>query len=408
MPSARILVHDYSGHAFPAQLSRRLAARGNEVLHLSSSSVLTPRGAIDILDSDPPTLHFSEIELGQVIEKQAFARRYFQERKYGRLLHARIRDFRPDVVISGNTPLDAQTRALETARSTGACFVFWLQDVQGIAIKRLLSARLGVLGRLAGRYYTAMEQRLLRSSDAVVAISEDFTHVLRDWKVDDRSIWTIPNWASTDEVPERPKDNPWSRDHGVAESFCFLYSGTLGMKHNPGLILELALHYRNVDGVRVVVVSEGAGAQWLAAKGAELGLRGLRVLPFQHYADLPEVLASADVLVTILEPDAGVFSVPSKILSHFCAARPLLLAVPLENLAARIVNESGAGTVVRPDDVQGFLREAERLRGNAERRSRMSESGRQYAARNFDLDQITDRFEQVFEAALARRHDKQA
>jgi len=403
MRATRILVHDYPGHAFPAQLSRRLASRNHEVVHLYSRSVQTPQGPVAGSASDPPSLRFVGIELAKVVAKQAFVRRYFEERRYGRLLGEQIMRFRPELVISATTPLDAQARALDAARTAGAGFVFWLQDIQGIAIERLLGARLGMLGRVVGKYYTAMEQRQLRSSDAVVAISEDFTRVLQGWHVDSGSIWTVPNWASPEEVPERPKDNPWSRAHGIADRFCFLYSGTLGMKHNPELLLQLAVHYRGREDVRVIVVSEGAGADWLRRKAEDMGLDSLSVLPFERYGRLPDILASADVLLTILEPDAGAFSVPSKILSYLCAARPLLLAVPDENLAARTVLESAAGVVVRPDDMQAFLREAELLRTNSERRTAMAARAREYAERNFDLDRIADRFEAVFEAVLRRR-----
>lgn len=403
MHSVRVAVHDYPGHAFPVQLSRKLAARNHEVLHLHSHSVISPRGAIAKSATDAPSFRISGIDLGRVIEREAFVRRYFQERAYGRLLRKQILDFKPELVISATTPLDAQTAALDAASAMGGAFVFWLQDLQGIAIERLLGAKLGLPGRLIGRYYKRMEQRLLRESDAVVTISEDFTKVLHNWGVDSKAIWTIPNWASPQEVPERSKDNSWSRAHGISGRFCFLYSGTLGMKHNPNLLLQLAWHYRGNTDVRVVVVSEGVAAQWLTAKAVERGLGNLIVLPFQPYSTFPDVLASADVLLTILEPDAGVFSVPSKVLSYLCAARPLLLAVPGENLATRTVLESGAGVAVEPDDPQAFIREAEMLRTNPDRRSDMSARARQYADRNFDLERIADRFEEVFEAALRKR-----
>jgi glycosyltransferase involved in cell wall biosynthesis len=59
--------------------------------------------------------------------------------------------------------------------------------------------------------------------------------------------------------------------------------------------------------------------------------------------------------------------------------------------------------VVQPGDVQAFIREAEMLRTDPDRCSTMASRARQYAERNFDLDRITDRFEEVFEAALRRR-----
>src|SRR5581483_7162574 len=106
------------------------------------------------------------------------------------------------------------------------------------------------------------------------------------------------------------------------------------------------------------VISEGLGRQYLEARRRELQLSNLRLLDFQPHPVLSQVTASADVLVAMVEKDAGAFSVPSKVLTYLCAGRPILLAVPLRNLAARIVTRSGAGLVVDPEDVPGFIRGA--------------------------------------------------
>ena len=63
------------------------------------------------------------------------------------------------------------------------------------------------------------------------------------------------------------------------------------------------------------------------------------MLPYQPFDRLPEVLASADVLVVILEPEAGRFSVPSKTLSYLCAGRAVLGSMPATNPAARLLTE---------------------------------------------------------------------
>src|SRR5207248_6252540 len=119
-----------------------------------------------------------------------------------------------------------------------------------------------------------------------------------------------------------------------------LYAGTLGLKHDPGLLLELAMATRESDDVRVAVVSEGPGRDWLEQQRRRLGLANLVLLDYQPYEALPDVLASADVLLTLLEPAAGRFSVPSKILSNLCAGRAQVAALPSENLAARTIARS--------------------------------------------------------------------
>ena len=95
------------------------------------------------------------------------------------------------------------------------------------------------------------------------------------------------------------------------------------------------------------------------------------LLPFQPYDALPSVLASADVVLTILEPNAGIFfQVPSKVVTYHCAGRPLLAAVPHENLAARII-ERTLRIVVSPTDPNGFVQAAETLLADEQLRRRM-------------------------------------
>jgi len=106
-----------------------------------------------------------------------------------------------------------------------------------------------------------------------------------------------------------------------------------------------------------------------------------------------EVLGSADVLVAILEKEAGAFSVPSKVLSYLCAKRPLLLAVPKQNLAAKIVSSQRAGIVVEPDSVSAFVEGAKSLISSPALRKKMAENARSYAEVNFDIQAIGDQFE---------------
>ena len=145
----------------------------------------------------------------------------------------------------------------------------------------------------------------------------------------------------------------------------------------------------------MVVNSQGEVADWLRAQAKESGLANLHVNPYQPHEAMSDVLGTADVLVSILEPNAGVFSVPSKVLSYHCAARPMLLAVPASNLASRIVTEEGTGKAVDPGDVSGFVAAAHDLRSDAAGRAGMSSRARAYAERTFDITRIADQFERI-------------
>lgn len=397
----RILVHD-SGHAFPVQLSRWLARRGHEVLHLYAASMHMPRGPVAPRADDPLGFTIRGLSLGRPIEKYNYIRRVFDERAYGKLLAQEIERARPDVMLGGTSAADIQAAAATTCRRLGIGFVFWAQDLNAIAIDRLLRRRLPVLGALAGRYYLGLERRLLRDSDAVVAISEDFLPTFASWGIARERVAVVENWAPRDELPPRPRDNAWAREHGLADKLVFLYSGTLGLKHNPDLLLQLARRFADRLEIRVVVVSEGLGAAWLRDRQREAP--NLVLLPYQPFDRLPDVAATGDVLIAILEPDAGAFSVPSKVLTYLCAGRPILGAIPPENLAARTIARAGAGLTVPPDDLAAFLAAAERLVDDAAARAWYGNNALDYADKTFDIRAIGARFEAILEAA--RRNPK--
>lgn len=400
-----MVVHDYSGHPFQVQLSRELTARGHAVLHVHCPSYVTGKGNLTTSPSDPPGFALAEVSLGEDFAKYRLAKRVRQEHRYARRWGEAAARFRPDIVVSANAPLLAQSGILRWCRRSGTPFVFWQQDVYSLAIQAEAERRLGGLGRWLGTAVMRWEASMLRRSEAVVCISDDFLPILAQWQVPAATTRVIENWAPLDELPASPRHNRWSAEHGLDDSKVFLYAGTLGLKHNPGLLLQLAADHSDGDGSKVVVVSEGAGADWLEEKAAERGLSNLEILGFQPYSRLPEVLASGDILVVLLEPGAGAFSVPSKVLSYHCAGRPLLAAVPAQNLAARTIERAGSGIVVEPTRPDDFLAAGRKLASMPSLRAAMSASARSYAERTFEIASVADAFEEVLHLsrpALAR------
>jgi len=177
-----------------------------------------------------------------------------------------------------------------------------------------------------------------------------------------------------------------------------LYSGTLGMKHQPEMLLELAKAVRGDESTVVAVIASSVGAEWLAAQARSHDLKNLRIFPLQPFELMPQVLATGSVLVTLLEKSSGKFAVPSKNLTYLCAARPVLASVPSGNLSAAILRESGAGVTVEPGDSHAFISACQRLLDDPARCDDMGARGRSYAEQNFRISDIVVRFEQVMRA----------
>ncbi|QIX25490.1 glycosyltransferase family 4 protein [Nocardioides sp. JQ2195] len=395
----RVLVHDYAGHPFQVELSRELASRGHDVTHSWCDAYSSGKGH---LAAEPgETLVFRPVGAGETIEKLAFARRLVQEVRYGFELARVARDERPDVVMVANAPIPTLVVFAFFLLLRRTPWVLWHQDVQAVAIRSFAGTSLSKAFSLVARGIEVGEKWCSRRAAAVVVIADSFVDVHRQWGTDDKTT-VIPNWAPLDEIYPVERKNDWAVENEVDDVKTLLYSGTLGLKHNPGLLVGLAREV--IDGgqpVRLVVVNEGPAVDVLRAEAARLDVP-VTLRPFQPYERLPEVLGSGDVLVVLLEQDAGAFSVPSKTLSYLCAGRPVLGLMPAENLAATLI--SSVDGCVRPPVEVSLPVAAEWVRevfDDAELRDELGSRARGLAEQEFALAGCADRFEEILRSAAS-------
>jgi glycosyltransferase involved in cell wall biosynthesis len=406
----RILLHDHAGHPFQAELARELARRGHRVHHVHCDTFASAKGALALRPDDPSSLTFGTISHNRPFSKYRWGVRLTQEVQYGRRATRLITGWKPDVVLSCNTPLLSQVLITRAAQRTGARSVLWVQDLYSDAAVDVLRSRLGTLGASLGRALAWIEARTLRGSDQVVAISENFVPRLCSWGVSSDRITVIPNWAPLDELPRRERPTAWERLHGLDSSGVVMYTGILGLKHDPSVLADIAGHL--AGRAVVVVAASGPGMEWLEAEVARKNLGNVRLFEFQSNEVYADVLGTADVLVALLTDQSGRYSVPSKVLSYLCSGRPILAVMPLNNDAAATIERSGAGIVVPPGDRTRTLTAVELLMSDPLLRSRMGNDGRRYAEREFDITERADRFESLLRGVGGvrafrggRRHD---
>lgn len=398
----KILINDHFGHAFPVLLSRELASRGYEILHSYSKSFQAPKGPLQRRKKDPENFQIKGIVLSEPFQKYSYIKRRFQEREFGYILSKIMNEFKPDVIISNNS-IVAQSVILRASKSQKIKFIFWVQDIYSIAMGKILTQKFSVVGSMISRYYKLLERRLLQNSDAVILITKDFIPLMKSWGIADSKCWVIPNWAPINELPIFPKINDWSIRNGFHDKFCIMYSGTLGMKHNPELLLRIAKYYKKDKEIRLIVISEGLGAEYLKAKKIKFNMNNLIIMNFQPFELLPKVLSTADIFIAILEPEAGVYSVPSKILTYMCFKRPVVAAVPAENLSARIVQQSNGGKIVNPKNSDELVAVVDQFVRDASLREKLGNNAFNYAKNKFNIDEITNTFEEIIKKVVEEK-----
>ena len=397
----RIVVHDYLGYAFPAQLARSLARRGAT----TSSTSTAPRSSrARGASNGNRTTPRPRVRLASVSAARS------RSTTFG---GGSSTSARPAASSPAGSPTSVPTSSCpRTRRSSfsGRCcragararrrlrLLAAGRDQRGSAPRARHGARASV-GAAAEGAVATLERRLLRASDGVVVISEDFVPLLRRWGVDEERITVIENWAPLDELPVLPRDNAWAREHGLADRVVFLYSGHARVQARP----EPAARARALGGRErslVAVVSEGPGAEWLAARGRRANRR-CGCFPYQPYERLPEVLASADVLVAA--PRAG----RRRVLGALEGADVSLRRPAATRLGgAKTTSPRGwssaaaAGSSFPPQTPKALVAAAGVLHADEGFRAGAGTPRPRVCGSDLrSLDRITDRFEQVLERA---------
>lgn len=389
----RILIHDFGAYPFSVQLARELARRDHTVRYVYLDEPGSVRGEVRMKPGDPANFTSIGIASPSAEHRKSLARRVVHDCRYGALLVDETRAFQPDLVLSADCPIFSQSMVKSACQESGATFVFWLQDLFGLALQAVISRRNKPLGRLLSKPARVFENRILRTSDQVLAISPSFVDYVRDFAKPDGDVHLLPNWAPLPPVSlteDTTKADRWGAAQGLPDGPRLLYSGTLGLKHEPSILSDLAIHLQATGG-HVVVVSEGAGREHLEEIKSRQRIPNLYLLDFQPIGDVPAVLESADVLLAILNEDASKFSAPSKILSYLSVGRPVLCVMPSDNFAAEVIAKAGAGVTVSATDRTEVCEIAERLIRRIDLREKMGQNGKAFAEREFQVDRIADR-----------------
>lgn len=386
----RILLHDFGCYAFILPLARWLAAQGHQVQHLCAGDLVGPRGSPARCEGDPQGLSFDTIRLGHPFTRYSLPKRLLDEARYGIGFVRKIAAFKPDLILSANTPPLAQAIAFRYARRAQIPSVAWVQDIFSLGAAPMVGRLPKPLARLSLAALRWIEFGTLARASGLIVIAPSFLDSLRAQGVQHAQTLVQENWAlPTQATVER--DKAWSDALGLRHRTILLAAGTLGRKHNPALLAQLATDLTPIRQACLMVVSEGPGRDYLEALNATGTPTNLVLKDYQPSAAVPAMLASADIGIVQLNADANGMSIPSKVYSYAAAGLPILAAIPRTNHAARLIRDNGLGLVVEPEDYPGFLAAARQLLSDAALRQACGSAGLAFTARHGNIDRIGER-----------------
>jgi colanic acid biosynthesis glycosyl transferase WcaI len=308
-------------------------------------------------------------------------------------LWASFRIRRPDVVVGMTDPPIIGLVAWAAARRTGARFVFLCQDIfpeVANLLEDFRSERMnGVLERV--------NRFLVRRADRVVALGETMKRRLVEGKgALPEKVAVIHNWADSGLLSPGPKDNPFSREHGLQDRFVVLHAGNIGLSQNLDAVIDVA---SKLEDVTFLFIGDGVRRQALEEEARKRSLGNVRFLPYLPRERMPETYATADVFLVSLKKGLAGYIVPSKLYGILAAGRPYVAAVEEESEVAAITREHECGIVVAPGDVGGMTHEIARLHRDRDVARRLGENARRASA-HFDRRTQVRAYHDLFQEQL--------
>ena len=255
---------------------------------------------------------------------------------------------RADAVIAMSPPLTLGPTGWAVGVSRRAPLVFNIQDVfpdaavetGAITDRRVIAAA------------AALERFCYRRAAAITVLSDDLGDNVRT-KLPPRMrerVHVIPNFVSTDELQPADRMTAYRRELGIGDEPVVLYAGNVGFSQSLELVVHAA---RAIPGATFLVNGQGAARAEL--EDAARDLPNVRFGDYQPAERLSEVLATGDVHVVPLRRGLGRVSVPSKTYSILAAGRPVVAAIDPGTEVPRMLDASGGGIAVGPDDPDAFV-----------------------------------------------------
>jgi glycosyltransferase involved in cell wall biosynthesis len=309
-----------------------------------------------------------------------------------------LRQRRPDVVLAMTDPPVVADVALVVARRFRAPLVVISQDVFpeiAIELKQLENPLVIGFLRRAVRFY-------LERADRIVAIGETMRMRLEGKGAPAERLHVISNWVDTNALTSQPRRNEWSKANDLDDRFVVMHSGNVGHAQDLDALVRAAALVRDVEGLAIVVVGDGARRDEIVALAKSLDVDDVvRFLPYQDRDVLSLSLSAADVHVIGLARGLSGYVVPSRLYGVLAVARPVIVAADAESETAQLVQSVGCGIVVTPGEPELLAAAIRSARNGEFDLDAMGAAGREYVVANADRAVAAGRYRALLREVVA-------
>jgi colanic acid biosynthesis glycosyl transferase WcaI len=304
---------------------------------------------------------------------------------------------RIDVILAPSPPLTIGLCAWLLGCVYRAPFVYNVQEVYpDIAI-----ALGAIRNRRIIKVLLALERFVYARARMVTVIGEGMRRRILAKGVPPGSVRLIPNFVDVGYMLPLAKDNPFSREHGLAQAFVVTYAGNMGPAQGLDAILEAAALLAGERGLLFLLVGEGSQHARLRAAALERNLANVRILGHQPYDLVPQIYAASDLCVVPLAGQAGADAIPSKVYRIMACERPVLACADADSDLGELVRRAGCGLVVPPGSAAALAEAVKDAMRDPEACAAMGRAGRAHVLAHYSRAAVSAQYESLIREMTA-------
>ena len=298
---------------------------------------------------------------------------------------------RPDVILVPSPPLTMGVNAWVVGLLKRCPYIYNVQELYPDLAITLGAIKSPILIDVLYR----LERFVYSRSAAVTVIAPGMQQRLVRKGVPPDRVSVIPNSVDLSELHPMPKDNAFSRRHGLSERVVVVYAGNMGPAQGLESIVDAAALLRSVNGLTIALIGGGTHVDALQNAVREQALTNVLILPHQPYADVPQIYGTADVCLVALARGAGSEAIPSKVYRIMACGRPIIAAADPESDLAALVRDAQCGTVVPAGDAAALAKTIREACARPAEWRAMGARGRTYVERHYARDATSARYDEL-------------
>ena len=373
--------------------------------HQLGQSVMVVTGPLHQIDDPQPEnltldgVPYFRTEIAGASATAALKRRWpgLREWQIVRLLRNRILeiiDAQGVDIVCAHSPALCGLAALQAARRRGLPFVYEIRAFwEDAAVDQERTQATSLRYRLT----RSLETYVVRRADAVSGIAQHILQELRSRGVPSNKLFHVPNGVNAERFTPAARDPEIARELGLPDAPVFGFFGSLYRYEGIRWLISAMAELR-ARGNRFSLIVGGHGEEEAGIREAirDLGLtdvvRFVGKVPFeqiQRYYSAVDIMVFPRLSIRLTE-----LVTPLKPLE----AMSLKKAVLASSVGGHreLVQHDITGLLFRPEDVEDFCVQAERLIANRALREQLGDTAREYILKQKDWKVLAQEYQRIY------------